>query len=621
MLSIHSQLPALPASRHLLHGLVLTLALLPALAGGAWAQEAPEAEGGESAPETTPISPDGALAPAPALSFYRRKHISFFYNQPQSPYNKYFYGGFTKAMPRFDYQLISLDAGEAAGDTGPDALASFLSQVKTHQQTIAGALASESEDPGEAGNLRFGDTVVTWSETRAIASAAFVFGTDWSFSPIQLSLPEQKLIEEDKEGKLDTSGLPSDAYVQIRTVTKTRTNAETKKEEEYQARELLYWKVSESSSLNFRLNVWNLAAEQPEHYHGTGYSWPLGEDHIVLASDVEAARERLYGQDFDFEQSSHLELLLETARMRELAAADPAAKYDGQAQAYLSLDPIWLNHIIGQLKARDEFRLKSEVLAHLPLPDRSQAGFGEAESAGDLGVRRRDWYELVEYVGSGENRRKQRVGFGKVRGFYERGVLMQPILLDREPEPGDQLMEYAGRNTAFTLGLGAYGSGPLAGPALSARLSFPIDGETAQAFAQRHARQDSLGIALDQALNEADGWESDFFVGLTGAMMSSRFSPENLAALDILAGWGWRYSWRQLSAGFGLGPGMLAMMPAGELGGGSSGRRWFGFGLGLLGSLNWTFSPELTTGFDLGLQAYLPTGLGWTAQSRLNFYF
>ncbi|MGV3526235.1 MAG: hypothetical protein ACO1RX_18595 [Candidatus Sericytochromatia bacterium] len=544
----------------------------------------------EKKPSQAPVSeeslpavrtPPAAVTPPPAgtLESYQRKYISFYYRQPESRFNPIFYQRFRDLMPRVKTQR--LDAELAAGES----LSDVLMAAQAHHQAEAGNEAAQREHT----SLRYGDSIVTWSQTRTIAESAFVFQTFWQFTPIRLLGLNERVIEENDKGVLDSNKVPYGAFTESRTVKKERTNSDTGKTEEVDARQLVYWEVKSGASLNLNLQIFQLSGERPQLYERTGNSWSFDSETVVTVADVQAA----FGSTAERDLDPHEDTILALPRFQALTREDPEAVYGSEAAFYLSIDPLWPSGLVNSLMRRDEFKLKAQVADYDPAADWLQAAFGAGETPASLHLQRRDWYQLRETRTEGETSRQVSLGHVQVRGFAPDLAVLQPLDLQRAPELGDQLIELPGFQNSLSFGLGVTGWGAGWGPNVMARAAVPLD---------------RLRASAEAAL-PASNWESDLAFEVNGSLTA-------LGALSAdaqLGGW-WRHYWRQFFVSLGLSP----LVSYDALPGGAE---QYGLGLQTWTGLGWRFSPSVSAGLDLGLRMTWPTGPGAYLRGYTSLHF
>jgi len=575
--------------------------------------------------------PFSALAqtpnPLPETEHYTRKHISFFLEEPDFPLNQVVVDKFRAQMIRFDYHLISSQVG---GD-----LLRFLSQVQRHQREKAGELAASNRkqfSSPEQGELRLGEKVVTWSETQQIAQAAFVFGTHWDFSPVYLKGPTMHVIQENEKGEFKHPDLPADAYTRIRTVKKKKYNQKTKKEEDIEVREFLYWEVGAGTDLSFLLRIFRLATE-PEQYLQWSNGWYIGNNYVVTREDMAAARKLApKPRQFDPELSSDQNYLLKIRRFQAMLEVVPADRYMDQAVRELRFSNAWFGALSSVLKQDEAFKLKSEVVELFKPQDRAQASFGEKESAASLGVKTRDWLEQVEWVEEQGYRSKKSLGLVRIRGFYQDDFLVQPMFLARDLELGDRLDEYPSKNWQINFAGGYYSfPGQLSGASLNLDLSWATGTLTPFQFQQRI--QEKLALhpeksERDLALEESLAWDWDYFGGVTLPLDFKTYGVSQKIFFDLHAGLLWRKYERQWHYSWGVAPMLVISSQKNENSSSDASSDTSGserntlpeaFGLKILAGAGYAFSRNFGLETQGGLMFALPYGVGWQAQLQLLF--
>lgn len=565
--------------------------------------------------------------PLPETELYTRKHISFYLTEPDFPLNQVLIRQFTGKMPRFDYHLINTEMGEN--------VQAFLAQVQRHQREKAGELAAAERkvfDSPEEGQLKIGEQIVTWSETQAIAKAAFVFGSHWHFSPVYLTGPTLHRIEENEKGQFQLPDLPGNAYSQIRTVKKKKYNKKTKKDEEVEVREFLYWEVGAGTDLSFQLGIYALDTEPAQHRFNWRDHWYIGNDYVVTHQDMAAAR-RLAPESasFDPQNKSDQAYLLQIPRFQALLAVEPAAAYMDQAVTEIQTHTTWFSNLSTRLKQEEAFKLKSEVVELYAAQDRTRSSFGEKESAFSLGSQTRDWLEQVEWVEVDGVMQKKSLGLVRIRGFYQDDLLVQPVFVPRNLELGDVLQEKTDSgHTHFATSGGYYTfPGQLSGPSLNLDLSWATETLSPEDFQQRireRLAQNSNQTPLQAALEEATGWEWNYLIGLT---FPANLAPGPLSGkflLDLHLGLSLQRYERQWRYSLELAPMLLLSSQSKPKPPSDSSEttqelenRAEAVGLKFLGGIGYAFGPSFSLGLQGGLMLAAPYGLG--GEGRLQLFF
>ncbi len=564
--------------------------------------------------------------PLPETEHYARKHISFYLEEPDFPLNEVLTQLFKSQLPRFDYHLISTQIGTS--------LPTFLAQVQRHQREKAGELAATQRkefSSQEQGELKIGEKVVTWSETQQIAKAAFVFGSHWEFSPVYLTGPTLRREQENEKGEFKVD-LPDNAYTQIEIVKKKKYNPKTKKEEDIEVRQLLYWEVGAGTDLSFQMAVYALNTEPAKHQLNWPNRWYIGNNYVVTHSDMAAARKLApKPQEFDPLKSRDQAYLLKIRRFQAMLEVEPTETYMDQAVGKLRYDTSWFSSLSTRLKQEDAFKLKSEVVELYPPQDRAKASFGAKESAATLGVRTRDWLEQIEWVETDGVMQKKNLGLVRIRGFYQDDMLVQPVFVPRNLELGDTLQEDPhSRNNNLAI-LGGYYSfpGKLSGPSLSLDFSWATETLSAESFHQRireRAAQTPERSELALALEEATGWEWNYLVGVTLPADLEQFRLTSKIFLDLHLGLSLRRYERQWLYHLGVAPMLILSSKrkenteAGDTN--SQEERETlpeAFGLKFLAGAGYAFNPNLSLGLQGSLMLAAPYGLGGEGQLQLFF--
>lgn len=325
---------------------------------------------------------------AAELETYERKYISFYpSNHPE------LHLGLAAAMredlPRFSYyELPDLDMS----------LEAFTQQVYTYQQEHAGDIAASRETP----NLTFGDTVVTWQDTRKIMEAAFVLVPEWQFGPLEL----KNLHQQNNRGG---------------------------------------WYIDLASNLSLKLNVYRIQDGQPQLYTTLNDSWDVTEEiSVTQMSGILAELKKSTGGLADPSNPLIQPLILEALKAipayAQALQSDPAERM--QAAAQKNLSEASYDGLIKTLKQQGAFSLKTQVEKFDTATDRLVVGMPPGETAASLGAWLDQGYRIVEYRLENGQEKAVDVGYAKIRDTQEKALLLQPIIGGRMFELGDQLIEY-----------------------------------------------------------------------------------------------------------------------------------------------------------------------------------
>jgi len=453
-----------------------------------------------------------AQTPSAEIQHYQRKHISFFYPQ-DFPLNPALASAFQRDFPRFDYHLaqsaVTMDLGL------------FLSEAKRFQEQQAGALAAERNPE----SLRFGDTVVSWSETQRIAAAAYVFVPKWSFEKLQLDGPYP---------------------------TNTRSP------------ESASWTLHAKSPVKLAMAVYALEGKQPRLYEQLHNSWTVTRQQVMSIpfSDIQAAAARAGSSEKPIDLSKSLS---SSERQRVLQALRQQAALNRLMQQLEAQNPysymmnsavrsIGYGGVISQVQRLEAFLIRAEVADPDLQRDRVKVTLGEGETVASLGIKRDASYKIIEYL---EGQDKREIGWVKVRERAEDYVISQPIIVGRDFELGDQVVEYPKAGFGINLRGGLSADNTLLGGGGALELDF------------------NIGPAMDI---------SELHFSLTGGFYNGLF----LGELGLQKKWYLR---------------QLILALAGRAGGAFDGNQGGGGVTGLLG-LHWQLTPDLVLGLDAGWRQY-----------------
>ncbi|MBF2053275.1 MAG: hypothetical protein IGS03_07390 [Candidatus Sericytochromatia bacterium] len=538
-----------------------------------------------------------AAAPAvaeqpPALETYQPRYISF-YQAQQSQLDAFLVRFFQRELPRFDYPLI-LSEGSL-----PD----FLARARQYQSEQAGLLAA-GQTPED---LRFGERVVTWSQTRQVLDSAYVFAPRWAFSPLEISGPEYSGQTEGQGWYLVLKSRFS-LDLPLYKVREDQPQALTAFQENWQIVKLLRMDMP---LLRQRMQDELGASPAPEDtaaFLTTLRRLPPFDQLLPALESQDPAR---YLQDtarkvLELELSSPEKMakLSDQALVLGLSGSLNLLHPDGLKQSGAFLEGVSalykLQNLLAEIRKTPEFQLKGQVSAFDPQSDLSQLSLSESESVSSLGIHLDAGYRIIEYRQTPEGMQPVEIGFTKVRALEEQQFSVQTILAARPFEPGDQHLEYP--KTPFELRLrGGTGSLALLGPRSG------IYADTAPEFSG------TLYYSLAQAL----GW-SETYLGLNGAYgmvgwpgVRGRAPPANVSALTGELGLSKRFYFRQLMLAVGLrlgfmngvqsdGPSTLSQSTLG-------GTPFAGAALQL--------NPDLILGLDLGWREYPAAGTRWRSSA------
>jgi hypothetical protein len=456
------------------------------------------------------------------IQHYQRKYISFFYPQDY-PLNRALANAFSRGFPRFDYHLADTAMNMSFQD--------FISQTHEYEQQVAGDIAAGREVP----DPRFGDKVVSWSETQKIAKAAYVFVPIWDFSEIEIEGP-------------------------FATDTKNPKSGE--------------WSFNAEADVSLDMGLWSLAGDSAVRKNEVHSSWNATRKNIyrVSASEVIDAANR-YNQGKSASDQINLDKSLSSSErdslldeLREIAYINNSLKAveSQEPTVYMmstAVDAVGYGSVISSIQRMDEFLIRAEVSEPDMKKDRVTISLAEGETPTSLGIGLDSGYKILEYVQGGSPRE---VGYVKIRELGLDDLISQPIIVGRDFELGDQVVEYPKAGIGFNLRGGIMASSSF--NALSGG-----------------------GGALDIDFNVGPVFgASEIYFLLSGGF----YNGYGLAELGIQKKW----FMRQLIIALGL------------RGGGSFAENNNGGGVtGMLG-LHWQATPDFAFGIDTGWRQYSQFG-------------
>ncbi len=455
---------------------------------------------------------------------YQRKYISFFYAQDY-PLNRALSRKFEADFPRFDYHLASTAFNVPFAD--------FLKQTRQYQAKNAGAIAAGKTQP----NQRFGDKVVSWSETQKIAQSAYVFAPRWEFDEISLEGPFPR-----------SSSNPNQD-----------------------------WYVSAVSDVTLNMGIYNLKGKRTGYDHMLRESWEVEREKAIrIKSSLirrAAAAASTPSDPIDLNStlsSSERERVLEQL-LRNSAFAREARRVRAQNPTrYMmdaALDDVTMGRVINSVRNLSEFLIRAEISEPDMEKDRVEVTLGEGETSTTLGIRTDAGYKVIEYVSDGDSQSSREVGYIKVRQREDNLLVAQPIIVDRDFELGDQVVEYPKQGFGLNLrGGGAYSLDP-----------------------ERFGGE--LGLDLDVNLGPGFNLSETYIMLSGGAMLASNDFFGGLVELGIQKKW----YMRQLILAATLKGGGL--FEGGDNGDGAGGVT------GLVG-VHWQQNPDFGYGLNAGWRFY-----------------
>lgn len=355
---------------------------------------------------------------APALQRYQRKYISFFYPQDYA-LNTKLSQSFAEDFPRFDYHLASTALELSLTD--------FLSQVQAYQSRHAGEIAAGKTPEDQ----RFGDKVVSWSETQKIAQSAYVFVPRWQFDTIELEGP----YPEDED----------------------RPDGD--------------WYMHAVSDVRLDMDLYNLKKTGLVPDHTISDTWEAEREKAIRISGsmVRRAAESASTTSDPIDLS---EKLSSDERSRVLKALYTNRTFASEAQKVVRQRPerymmdaavkqLSMGGVIQEIRSLNEFLIRAEIAEPNMQQDRIEISLGEGETAERLGIRTDASYKVIEYIPHEGELERREVGFMKVRERQSDTLIAQPIIVGRDFELGDQVVEYPQRGFGLNLrGGGLYNLNP-----------------------------------------------------------------------------------------------------------------------------------------------------------------
>lgn len=484
-----------------------------------------------------------AMPPARAaeLENYERKYISF-YPANYAELNLGLISAMQKDLPRFGYQALP-ELGS---------LEDFARAVYAHQQAHAGDLAADREPP----DLRYGDKVVSWEETRRIMESAFVLVPEWEFGPLALK-------------------------------NLHRANQSSR------------WMVDLGAPVTLNLGIYRIQDGQALHYASVKESWDVSQEHPVdnlqgILSEIQKNAGNLVDAANPLVQPLILAALKTQSPFSEMLAEDPARML--RASANQALQEASYANLLKSLRQLGAFSLKTQVESVDKGADQLLVSLPPGESAASLGAWLDQGYKIVEYRREGEHERAVEVGFARVRSRSDQELRLQPILAARDFELGDQLVEYPQTGIQVQL--------------VGGSSAFGFSGLADQPFVPQG------GLRLEASLARLSNVSELYAVasGSAGLPLGLRSLPAaslgnvdpGAAALPVLAEVGIVKRWflRQWMLEAGIQGGLLAgaLFNSGLQNTPAS----FSLGATALVGTGWQVTPDLLIGLQGGWRYYLP---------------
>ncbi|MGV3524903.1 MAG: hypothetical protein ACO1RX_11800 [Candidatus Sericytochromatia bacterium] len=340
-------------------------------------------------------------AAAAELETYQRKYISFFQAQ-ETPFNGMLLRGLKQELPRFDYHVLTTSGGGG--------LSEFLQEVRRYQKENAGELANRQETE----TLRFGDRVVTWSDTRRIMDSAFVFAPNWSWTPIELTGPHP----------ISSAGGQT-------------------------------WVLRAESNLQLQLDIYKASGGDVGSQSNINQAWRVRKEIPINDMDqLLTVVKQVTGVDIDInnpvQQSLVLDVIKKIPTFQQLLQEDPAV-YLGE-EGLRALANGSYAALANELKQQPAFALKGGI-ENVSMKD-DQLTINLGQPSADLGVGLDDGYKILESRQSGGREETVEVGYAKVRKLDSGILQLQPIIVGRDYEIGDQVKEYSKLGLNMSLNLG-----------------------------------------------------------------------------------------------------------------------------------------------------------------------
>ncbi|HEY9842545.1 MAG TPA: hypothetical protein V6D23_18930 [Candidatus Obscuribacterales bacterium] len=467
------------------------------------------------------------------IQHYQRKYISFFYPQ-DFPLNDALAKAFQTGFPRFDYHLASTSLHLD--------FATFLQQTRSYEQQVAGDIAAGRTvaDP------RFGDKVVSWSETQQISKSAYVFVPVWDMDAVRIDGPYP-----------------------------------TKSDKPLEAA----WTMHAVNNTSLNMQLWSLAGE-PQRVKDIDSSWTVTKDnaYILQLDQIIAAASR-YNEGKSEDDKIDLQKSLSEEQRKGLLAElrknntvnSALSRIEGQdPYQYMMADAVkdvGYSGVIGTVQRMPEFLIRAELdepdMAH----DRVTITLGEGETPQSLGISLDSGYKIVEYV-KGSNQTKE-VGYVKVRELGDKDLISQPIIVGRDFELGDQVVEY-----------------PKSGVGINLRGGVSMD----PAFKGLNGGGGALDLDFNigPALGVSELYFSlsgGYYLGGTPKVSSPTAASVGLGLVEL--GLQKKWFWRQLIFALGL-RGGASFGENDNTGGGAT----------ALAGLHWQATPDFGLGFDAGWRQY-----------------
>lgn len=360
------------------------------------------------------------------LEAYQRKYISVYPLRPLGQLDHILMDKISSSLKRFDYNTINR---EIAFENLPD----FFTQAIEHQRDSAGEKAANKSNE----SLKYGDAVITWSETQAIANSLMVFTSSWEFEPVSLKSVALKKHYRDSKGNYPKAEYPSGTY----TLEETNALKQTY---------LKYWVGNIGSTLKLTLDIYRMEQGELKKYQTVSDSWRMAEPYYLTSGDIAALRNKFNIQKPENFSLSQIEYLYSLPQFSQYRRIDPVAKYLSQAEQTLKRRH-W-DDFIKRLRALEAFNIKTQL-------DTTASGdvkivLPEGERAENLDLKLDHGFRVFESIKTAEEQtRTRQIGYIKVRAFSP-DLKAQTIMAEREFEPGDQLREdpKAGRTIRYALG-------------------------------------------------------------------------------------------------------------------------------------------------------------------------
>lgn len=372
--------------------------------------------------------PEHAPEKSTDIESYQRQYISIYPLHPLGQLDEILIGKVSSALKRFNYNTINKEVAF-------DNLSDFFTRAIEHQQRLAGKEAAEKSNT----SLKYGDTVITWSETQAIANSLVVFSSSWQFEPVALKNVALKKHYRNAKGDYSKPDYPAGTY----TLEETNALKQTY---------LKYWVGDIGSTLTLTLDIYRIEQGTLKKYQTVSDYWRMSEPYYLTSRDVAAIKSQFKIQTPRDFSSAEIKYLYSLPQFSHYRSIDPVVKYLSQAEDILKRRR-W-DEFIKRLRALDAFNIKTQ-LDTLPSGD-VKLILPEGEKAESLDLKLDHGFRVFENIKTTENQTKtKQIGYIKLRELSP-DIKAQAITATREFEPGDQIKEDPKTGRSIRYSLGAY---------------------------------------------------------------------------------------------------------------------------------------------------------------------